>query len=462
MLDRRVLPGSFRDPSGFLFLLDSVLYRQINQSYFPTYDQLISSGLYKALTEAGLLIRHEEASIGPTSDAAPCRFIRPERVPFISYPHEWCFSQLKDAALLTLQIQEHAVQHGMTLKDSSAYNVQFLNGRPVFIDTLSFERYEEGRPWVPYRQFCCHFLAPLALMSYSEVRLGRLFQVFLDGIPLDLTSRLLPYRTRLRPALLVHLHLHARSDRTVRARGAAVPRSGTTVSRTAHRGLIDSLTSGIRGLSWDPRGTEWADYYQDTNYTDAAMAHKEELVRRFIERVSPTTVWDLGANTGRFSRIAADSGAQTVAFDLDPAATERHYRSCKATGQQALLPLVLDLTNPTPGIGWAGQERMSLRERGPVDLIMTLALVHHLAISNNVPLERIAEFLASIGRAAIIEFVPKHDTQVQELLASRQDIFENYSETAFERAFAPFFHLADVAPIRESERTLYLMISRNR
>lgn len=151
-----------------------------------------------------------------------------------------------------------------------------------------------------------------------------------------------------------------------------------------------------------------------------------------------------------------------MAFDLDPAATERHYRSCKATGQQALLPLVLDLTNPTPGIGWAGQERMSLRERGPVDLIMTLALVHHLAISNNVPLERIAEFLASIGRAAIIEFVPKRDTQVQELLASRQDIFENYSETAFERAFAPFFHLADVAPIRESERTLYLMISRNR
>ena len=461
MIDRRALPGSFRDPSGFLFQLDSVLYRQINDSYFPAYDQLMKSGLYAALTEKELLVRHEEVALGSPSDAARCRFIRPDRVPFISYPHEWCFSQLKDAALLTLQIQETAVQYGMSLKDASAYNVQFLNGRPVLIDTLSFERYEEGRPWVAYRQFCSHFLAPLAMMSYSDVRLGRLFQVYLDGMPLDLASRLLPYRTLLRPALLIHLHLHARSERAIRARGAVVPRSASPVSRTAHRGLIDNLSAGIRGLTWEPRGTEWADYYESTNYTAAAMAHKEALVRGFIERVGPSTVWDLGANTGRFSRIAADCGARTVAFDLDPAVAEQHYRSSRATGREGVLPLVMDLSNPTPGLGWAGQERMSLRERGAVDLVMALALVHHLAISHNVPLERVAEFLASIGRALVIEFVPKRDTQVAELLASRQDIFESYSEGAFERAFAPFFDLAEVAPIRESERTLYLMIVRD-
>lgn len=188
----RSLPGSFRDPSGFVFWRDGVIYRQVNAIYKEDYDHLMSSGLYKALVDAGLLIPHEEVGAEPAVSDGAYKIIRPELVTFVSYPYEWSFSQLKDAALTTLRVQHESMDFGMTLKDCSAYNVQFKDGKPVFIDTLSFERYREGTPWAPYRQFCQHFLAPLALMSHRDVRLSQLLRIHVDGVPLDLASSLLP------------------------------------------------------------------------------------------------------------------------------------------------------------------------------------------------------------------------------------------------------------------------------
>ena len=206
------LPSSFRDPSGFLFQQDGIIYRQVNLVCKDNYDHLMDSGLYQALINDNLLIPHEEADIEPLVPERAYRTIKPEVIPFVSYPYEWCFSQLKDAALTTLKVQRKALDFGMSLKDCSAFNIQFRKGRPVFIDTLSFEKYREGQPWVAYRQFCQHFLAPLALMGYKDVRLNQLFRVYIDGLPLDFTSCLLPWRTRLRFSLLSHLHLHARSQ----------------------------------------------------------------------------------------------------------------------------------------------------------------------------------------------------------------------------------------------------------
>jgi len=229
------------------------------------------------------------------------------------------------------------------------------------------------------------------------------------------------------------------------------------VSRLNFLGLIDSLKSAVKRLNWSPRATEWADYYEDTNYSQGSLEHKKHLVAEFLDQISPKTVWDMGANIGLFSRIAADKGIPTISFDIDPAAVERNYRECVAKGDANILPLLLDLTNPSPAIGWENSERMSILERGPADLVLALALVHHLAISNNVPLARIAEFFAKICKSLVVEFVPKNDSQVQRLLTTRQDIFIDYTQQAFEKEFGGYFKTRSSERIRESERTLYLM-----
>jgi ribosomal protein L11 methylase PrmA len=452
----RPLEASFRDPSGFVFERAGVLYRQVNKRYQPHFDRLSTSGLLKSLQDDGLLIPHEEVDTAIGAVGA-YRVLRPRQVPFISYPFEWCFSQLRDAALVTLEVQARSLAVGMSLKDASAYNVQFVGGRPLLIDTLSFEQHEDGRPWVAYKQFCQHFLAPLLLMARRDARLSQLFRVFMDGVPLDLASSLLPGWSWLTPTALMHVHLHAKAQSKYSGSEGVAKAKGARVSSQSLRMLIDSLRRAIAAMRWTPAGTEWGDYYSDTNYTDEAAAEKARLVSAFHERVRPRTVWDLGANTGRFSRLASARGVDTIAFDLDAAAVEKNYREVVLTGNRHELPLVLDLTNPSPAFGWAGRERSSLSERGPVDLVQVLAVVHHLAISNNVPLPRVAAYLASLGRALVIEFVPKADSQVQRLLASREDVFDGYTREGFEAAFEQHFTIDVAERIRGAERVLYLM-----
>lgn len=452
------VPGSFRDPSGFLFWLEKQLYRQVNGSYREQYDRLLASGLYEQLRSNGSLIAHEECDITLARTPAAYKVIRPERVPFVSYPYEWCFSQLQDAALLTLRIQKTALAHGMSLKDASAYNIQFVKGKPVLIDTLSFEKYLPGRPWVAYRQFCQHFLAPLALMACRDIRLGQLTRIHLDGVPLDLASRLLPVKTRLKCSLLSHIHLHARSQKHYQDK--PVRRSQRQMSHFALLALIHSLEAAVAGLRWRPRGSEWAEYYDRTNYSGQASDNKKWLVAKFLRQADPRHVWDIGANTGVFSRLAAELGIPTVALDIDAAAVEKNYLQCRREGAQFLLPLVGDITNPSPGIGWGNEEMTSLLQRGPVDLILALALVHHLAIGNNLPFDKIAGLFSRLADFLIIEFIPKSDSQVQRLLATREDVFPAYDAGTFEEEFSRFFHIVGSEKIPESQRVLYLLRSR--
>ncbi len=457
------VPSSFRDPSGFVFIRDARLYRQVNESYREEFDRFTDSGLYDALVASGLLISHREMDLAGAGPGA-YKLILPERIPFISYPYEWCFSQLKDAALTTLRIQRMALDRGMVLKDASAFNIQFRNGRPVFIDTLSFDIYREGEPWVAYRQFCQHFLAPLALMSCGDIHLGQLSRIFIDGPPLDLASKLLPFRALLRPGLFVHIAMHARSQAryaalsgTEDARAGSIGSGRGTLSMNGMRGMIDNIESTVQGLQWMPAGTEWGDYYDDTNYSSAAMQGKMNLVSEYLRKSNANTVWDIGANTGVFSRIAADLGMQTISMDIDPAAVEKNYLECRASSRRNLLPLVLDISNPSPAIGWENRERESFFSRGPVDAVLALALVHHLAISNNVPLTMIAELFSSTTKHLIIEFVPKSDSQVRRLLATRKDIFPGYTQAGFEEAFRKHFVVEDFRPVHDSDRTLYFM-----
>lgn len=448
-------PSSFRDPSGFIFKDGDMVYRHIGAKYKENYDRLMSSGLYAELTKNHLLIPHQERGVSLSPGVDAYKVLEPKHLRFISYPYEWSFSQLKEAALVTLDIQKRALKFGMTLKDCSAYNIQFDDGNFVFIDTLSFEKYNEGAPWMGYRQFCQHFLAPLALAAYIDVRFQQLFRIFIDGVPLDFASKLLPFSTYFHFSLFSHIHLHARSQKYYGRKTITAGRM--YLSRFRMEALIDHLESAIRSLRWKDKGTEWGDYYTFTNYSSDSLVHKQELLEEFLLIYRPNFVWDLGSNTGIFSRLASKRGIFTVAFDIDYAAVEKSVSACREKKEKYLLPLFLDLANPSSGIGWAHTERMSLRDRGPADMVLALALIHHIAISNNVPFDAIASFFSDIGKIIVVEFIPKSDSQVKKILATREDIFSDYTEAGFEKAFSHYFVIEKKVPVRGSERTLYCM-----
>ena len=454
-------PASFRDPSGFLYHSDGQLLRQVNPSYAEHYRRLMDGGLYADLTSSRLLVEHAELPLDLRFSDQAAYVLRPDPVPFISYPYEWSFSALKDAALLTLDIQQRALEHGMVLKDASAFNVQFVGCRPVFIDTLSFESYVEGSPWVAYGQFCRHFLAPLALTAKSDVDFGRLLSRYLDGVPLDVASKLLPLRTRFSLSALMHIHWHAAMIRKHSdTSGGDTSARKLSVSLASLKNLVRSLADYVRGLRWRAGGTEWADYYDNTSYSAAALDEKKALVAAHLERCEPRTVWDFGANTGEFSRLASARGAETLSLDIDPACVDRNYRLGRKERDEHLLPLCIDLTNPTPALGWLHAERASLADRGACDVGLALALIHHLAISNNTPLGWIAELFHRTCRRLIVEWVPKRDPQVQRLLRSREDIFTDYHREGFEAAFAPWFETLEHQEVGEDGRVLFLMQGR--
>jgi hypothetical protein len=452
-------PASFRDPSGFVFRRDGVLYRQIQQSAAADWDAFRSTGLYERLAADGLIVDHTDVGLELAARPDAAAVIRPRRLDVISYPYEWAFSQLREAALLTLDVQSRALDAGMRLRDASAYNVQFDAGRPILIDSLSFEVAAATEPWPAYRQFCEHFLGPLALMAHRDVRCGLMLRDFIDGIPLDLVAGLLPGRTRLNLGLSAHLHIHAGAQR--RAAREPAPAEGAAprkrqISETGQRALLDSLRRTVSALRYQP-ASHWAGYAQATSYSEAATASKADLVREMLDAVGGATAWDVGANVGVYSALAADAGYRVVAYDQDAASVEAHWLKIRGDGTRSILPLVLDLANPSPALGWALSERASYLERGEPDVMLALALVHHLAIGNNVPLDRVASLFARMAPSAIVEFVPKEDPMTRRLLAARPDIFPGYSIEGFRDAFGGPFRVAREARIADSPRTLFLL-----
>jgi ribosomal protein L11 methylase PrmA len=448
--------GSFRDPSGVVFNRDGRILRQVNDAYREQYDALLSSGLFEQLVAKSMLINHREVDEAGV-EGSPYKVIEPDIIDLISYPYEWSFSQLKDAALMTLRIHRHALDHDMVLKDASAYNIQFDHGRPVHIDTLSFDFYREDEPWVAYGQFCRHFLAPLYLMNFVDLRLLQLMHVYIDGIPLDFASKLLGSKGGF--GAKSHIHWHAKSvvKHGQAGQHAQSQPAQIKLSKFKMTAMIDSLIKTVEKLELKGEQTEWGDYTDRTSYSQIGADSKKRVVSRFIETVTPSITWDLGGNDGTYSRLALRGGDEFVAvFDIDPLAVERNYREVRET-QENLLPLLVDLTNPSPAMGFAGKERPNLPDRQTPDCILMLAVIHHLAISNNLPMEMIAAWLSDISAHLIIEFVPKSDPQVQVLLATREDIFDTYHEQGFEAAFSQKFDIIEKCRLDASERVLYLM-----
>ncbi|MBQ7607803.1 MAG: hypothetical protein IJU76_07510 [Desulfovibrionaceae bacterium] len=455
--------ASFRDPSGHVFMSEEMVFRTIRRPYADHWAYLRACGLLDAVVQSGMLFPFEELPLrdwpGPCHDAEVLAVLRTNRLPFISYPYEWCFSQLRAAALLTLDMHLLALKHGCVLKDASAYNVQFLKGKPVFIDILSFERWVEGRPWEAYGQFCTHFLAPLALMSLCDVRCGMLHRQWIDGIPLDLASRLLPLRSRLSPSLAMHIHLHASMrEKHGDARLSAAKAKSVRLDAQRLRDVAQSLRDVVQSLHAPRQATEWGNYYTDTNYTPVARAAKEQAVRDMAARHGGHLALDLGANTGAFSVLLAPSFDTVLATDVDHTAMERLWNK---PPPENVLPLLLDLSSPSPAIGWACLERPSFFQRCRADWVSALALCHHLRITAGIPLPNILTMMASLlteNGVCLLEFVPKEDSQVQRLLSRREDIFDDYSKSTLRECLpSAGLRVLESITLPESVRTLYLL-----
>lgn len=447
--------SSFRDPSGYIYYENNTVYRKINKSYFDKYDYLMTSGLYDELVKQKLLIEHEE--VKRTDEYI---IIKPVQLPFISYPYEWCFEQIKDAAITTLKIQNISLKYNMTLKDATAYNIQLYQGKPIFIDTLSFDFYNEGEPWGAYGQFTRHFMAPLLLMTYVDENLNCLLRNYIDGIPLDLANNILKNRGGL--TAMQHIKLHNKSINKNNDSNKEVKQPH--ISKNSIINIIQMLERQIIKLNRQNKDTEWNKYYDNTNYNDKAEISKIEYVKKYIAKINPTKediLWDFGANDGKYSRIAANDETTIISFDIDYNAVNRNYQKSKLEKEKNILPLLLDLTNPPSSIGFAQDERKGLTERGPVKCILLLALIHHICISNNVPIEHLAKWLSKISKYIIIEFVPKEDSQIQKLLKTRKDIFDNYNQNEFEKEFTKYFEIVEKNIITDSVRTIYLMESKH-
>jgi len=325
----KVEKSSFRDNSGFIFYEQGEIFRAITSSYKDNYNHLIKSGFYNYLVEEKLLIPHSETMSGDKSDDKIYKVIQPDKIDFISYPYEWCFSQLKDAALTTLSIQKAALKYGMTLKDSSAYNIQFYEGRPVLIDTLSFEIYNEGEPWQAYNQFCKYFLAPLALAAYCDTRLNLFLRNFIDGVPLDLTKKILGKKTFLNPGLFVHIYLHNKFQVRYSDKNVSLSVKKKWMNKEALLRLTGNLETTINKLKMKKNKTAWSDYYSNEYHTGTYLKEKKKIVKTFLEKVKPNRVLDLGANDGEFSKLTAASSKVVLAFDSDSYCIEECYNYTK-------------------------------------------------------------------------------------------------------------------------------------
>ncbi len=449
------LPSSFRDPAGYVFRQENIYYRLITEAGKISYDGLMNSGLYATLTQKKILLPHTEM---PASFQGPAgyKIIQPEQLPFITYHWEWPFALLQDAALLTLETAKLALDHGMVLKDATPYNIQWHNGDLTFIDTLSFEPYKEGQPWIAYRQFCESFLSPLLLMHYRKHSLHSLQLGWPDGIPLQITRSLLPWKSRFSVLTWMHIHLHSRYA----AKPGGQKDKTAVVSLAKFRQLLSSLEMLIRSLKLEDEGTTWGDYYTEAATRNDYLDQKEKIIESWTRELTGiNNAVDFGANNGSFSQPLAAKGIFTVAADGDPVAINKLYKKIRAGNLKNLLPLIVDFTNPSPAMGLGNEERASFLQRiGTNNLGLCLAFIHHLCIGKNIPLERVAALMALSCKQLIIEFVPKEDEKVQALLILKKDIYTDYTIDAFEAAFHPYFNNQEIKKIPGSARTLYLMI----
>jgi len=455
--------GSFRDRDGRVYHFQQRVFRGLSSPALESFRQLQQKPFYNKLEEAGRVIATREipASENPLPEEIRTQwagFLEHDPVPVISYPYEWTFSMLKAAASLQLHVIERAISNGFTLKDATPYNIQFVGGNPVFIDIPSFEPLQEGEPWSGYRQFCEMFLFPLLLQAYKGCDFQPFMRASIDGVNVQQAAALFGFRDRFRKGVMSHVWLQSKLDRRYGGSSDNVRSNLKTAGFNKELILVNvrKLQKLVKRLEWEARGSEWGDYTEFHNYSDEDHLRKEAFIRDSVIGEKPETVWDIGCNTGQFSRIAAAECTRVVSTDIDHVAVERIFLNPETPDN--ILPLVQNVADPSPNWGWRNRERSDLQTRSRPDLVLCLALIHHVVITANIPLAEFIEWLAGLTDKLVIEYVSRKDDKVKTLLRNKEDKYADYSRESIESELRKHFEIRHREEVNNGDRSLYLCV----
>jgi hypothetical protein len=451
-------PGSFRDRSSRVFIRDGRVFRALDAESLATWRRASAQPFVQQMVSQHQIVGTREVPAeecaGFALPSGVAGVLEHVRIPFISYPYEWSFAMLRDAALLHLRLLTESIRAGLILKDASPYNVQFAGKRPVFIDIGSFTRHSPGEPWLAYRQFCELMLFPLLLQAYRGVHFQPILRGELEGISARQFLQWLRWRDLFRPGVFTHGWLQAKLEQHTQALSTStvsdLKTSGFKTSFIEH--LLRKLTRLVERLHWLPQRTQWTNYDDSLPHVAEDRQSKSAFVRKVCDLRPRDLVWDLGCNDGRYSMIARERATTVVAMDGDHACVDRLYRSANAPN---VLPLCMDLANPSPAMGWRGRERKRIEDRGQPELILCLGLIHHLVIAANIPLAEVVDWLASFRADVILEFPSKKDHMVQALLRNKRDQYDDYSRESLEAELRRHFDIGLCDSLPSGERTLY-------
>ena len=458
-------PASFRDRNSRVFYCAGTVFRSLNEQALKEWEMLSSKGFFSQLMSRGKLVRTERVDPTQIPDLAKSEgciqnwaaVLKHETIPFISYPYEWPFGMLKDAALLQLELMQAALEEEMILKDASSFNIQWVGACPIFIDIASFERLTPGEPWIGYRQFCQMSLYPLYLQAYKDIPFQSWLRGNIEGIEPAHCINLLSTRDLLRPGVFTHVYLQAKFQ----AKYGQTSKDIRGYFREAgfNRDLIkinvNRLSKLIKDLIWRRTKSQWSNYGTTHSYTDTDHEMKKAFIREVAASHPWSLVWDLGCNTGTYSRIAAEKAHYVVAMDADLMAIEQFYQELKSEGNTRILPLINNVADHSPPLGWRGLERKALTARGKPELTLCLALIHHLVITHNIPVKDFIEWLSSLTSNLVIEFVTKEDPMAKKLLQNKDDNYTDYEIGYFEKCLSESYHIARRRKLGSGTRVLY-------
>jgi SAM-dependent methyltransferase len=464
----RYEPGSFRDPDSAVFRDGDRVLRGLSGAAADDWDRLEATRFFPALVAAGQVVGttpyEGDAPLSPRGEPW-ARVLEHERIPVVSYPYEWPFAMLRSAAALHLEVLAAALDEGMSLKDGTAYNVQFVGARPTFIDVGSFE--PSAGPWPGYRQFCQTMLFPLMVQAHLGVPFHAMLRGSIDGLTASDVTGMFSGLHRFRKGVLRNVTLHSVLERRVTTASETVKADLTSsgFSTELAKATTKNLLKLVNGLEVDKRGSAsdsdhsvWSDYRDTCSYSDDDAKAKQAFVRGVLPEGDHRVVLDLGANDGEYSFLAAEMAEQVVAVDGDEKVIDLLYRRLRTEGNETILPLVMNLVDPSGGIGWRNRERAPFVERVQPDVTMALALVHHLTIAANVPLPEVVAWLASFGGRVVVEFPHADDVQVKRLLANKPTgLFDDYRRDRFEDLLVEQFLVHRQETLPGGTRTIYLV-----
>ena len=453
---------SYKDSAARVVQKDGLFYRLLFKEYQLEYDHLMQSGLYAKLQLKGLLIAHEEVpnSIVTNHDQSVYKTLKPAQIQFQSYPFEWSYTQWKKSILAFFQINQIALEYGMLLKDATPFNFYLKQGMAVMLDTSSFEFFKEGDKWNAYRQFCSEFLSPITLMHYNGQRWSRITRTHLRGLPLDFVSKQLPLKSWFNLNTLLHIHIHSKYANE-KKNNTNKTKAGFSVEKL--KSLIAMMQSNLQNWS-KPYQFEkhWSEYYSKNIDSEQYLEHKEQVITKWLKQIRPTTVLDLGANTGKFSMLAAKYAQKVIALESDDICVDILEQQIQANKQKEIYTLVIDLAETASNLGALNKEFSSIYIRAKSQMIMGLAIVHHLHITNQLSFQQIAELFAMFStQYLIVEFIPITDNKVQFLIKDKKINLMDYNEIQFQKSLSNWFTIKESIGLKETDRTLYLLEKKN-